>query len=116
MFNTGTYNITCYQGATYSETFTIKINDVAVNLTGYTAAMQVRRSHEDTTAILTLTSGSGITLGGAAGTITLTIAYADTEDLIAGQYLYDLEITSSGGTKDRLLQGTFTVSSEITRV
>jgi hypothetical protein len=46
----------------------------------------------------------------------LTIAFAATENLVAGQYLYDLEITSGGGVKDRLLQGTFTVSSEITRV
>lgn len=116
MFNTGIYNITCYQGATYTETFTIKISDIAVNLTGYSAAMQIRRSHEDATSVYTLVSGDGITLGGAAGTITLLIAYADTELLEAGQYLYDLEITSSGGVKDRLLQGTFTVSSEITRV
>jgi hypothetical protein len=117
MLVTGIYNIVCPQGATYSETFTYSVGGVAVNLTGYSAKMQIRRSYDDANPLSTLTSSSGgIVLGGSAGTIALSIAYATTETFEAGQYIYDLEIVSGGGIKDRILQGTFTVSAEITRV
>jgi len=116
MLVAGVYDIICPQGVTYTETFTYKIDNVAVNLTGYSAAMQVRRTYDSVTPLISLTSGSGITLGGSAGTITLLIAHATTAAFEAGQYIYDLELTSSGGIKDRILQGTFTVSSEVTRV
>lgn len=117
MLVTGTYNIVCPQGVTYTETFTYSIGGTAVNLSGYSASMQVRRSYDDLTALITLSSpSSGITLGGSAGTITLVIPFATTETFQAGQYIYDLELTSSGGIKDRLIQGTFTVSAEVTNV
>jgi hypothetical protein len=116
MLVAGIYDINCPQGVTYTETFTYKIDNVAVNLTGYSAAMQVRRAYDSATPLISLTSGSGITLGGSAGTITLLIAYAATAAFEAGQYIYDLELTSASGIKDRILQGTFTVSAEVTRV
>lgn len=117
MLIAGVYNIVCPKGVTYTETFTYKVGGVAVNLTGYTAAAQIRRSFTNATPLHTLTTGGGgITLGGSAGTITLLIPFATTETFVSGQYIYDLEITSGGGVKDRLIQGTFTVTSEVTNV
>jgi hypothetical protein len=38
-----------------------------------------------------------------------------TEVLEPGRYLYDIEITSGGGSKVRVVQGTATVTAGITR-
>ena len=63
---------------------------------------------------MSLTSGSGITLGGSAGTIGVAIAASVTSNIPAGSYAYDLELYV-GATVTRLLQGAFIVSAGITR-
>jgi|LauGreDrversion4_2_1035121.scaffolds.fasta_scaffold00642_3 hypothetical protein len=111
------YDIVCDQGATFSRIFTWQ-DDAAnpVNLTGYTARMQVRDEADSSTAALSLTTeNSRITLGGTAGTITLLVSATDTAAVVAGEYVYDLEIVSGAGTVTRLIQGCFTVDAEVTR-
>jgi hypothetical protein len=85
-----------------------------MDLTGYTSAMQVREAIDSATPLLSLTNGSGMTLGGTAGTIAVTITSAQSSAIAAGSFVYDLEITS-GGTVTRLLQGSFNVSGNVTR-
>lgn len=114
MISPGTYNITAYQGATFNFVATWTIGATPVDLEGYTARMQVRRTVDATTAILSLTSSSGITLGGEAGTIAIEVSAEDMEDVTGGSYVYDLEL-DSGEEVTRLLQGTFTIQPEVTR-
>jgi len=114
MINPGTYNITAYQGATYSKTFSITQADVAFDLTGYTAAMQVREGYSSADALLSLTSSAGIALGGTAGTVQIAISAAQSSAIPAGSYAYDLELTLSGAVT-RLLQGSFSVVGNITK-
>ena len=60
----GKYNMVCPQGSTFNKQLTYSINDVAVNLTGYTSRMQVREKHTSTTSQLALnTENGGIVLG-----------------------------------------------------
>ena len=115
--NPGQHSFTCPQGTTFSKSLTYKVNKFAVNLTGYSARMQVRESYTSATTIVSLTSaeGGGMTLGGVAGTITFTIPAATTSVLKSGTYLYDLEIVSPSGEVTRLLEGKFKVTPEITR-
>ena len=111
-----TYDITIEQGATFSQLVTYKESGVAVNLTGYTARMQVRSTLESATTVVELTTAnSRITLGGSAGTITLTISATDTAALTAGRGVYDLELVSGSGIVTRLLQGVATISRNVTR-
>jgi hypothetical protein len=111
-----TYDILIEQGATFSQLVTYKESGVAVNLTGYTARMQVRATLEAATALIELTTANGrIALGGAAGTITLSISATDTEALTAGRGVYDLELVSGSGIVTRLLQGVATISRNVTR-
>ena len=57
------YKISIDQGATYSLALTYKDSaGAAINLTGYTAAMQIRSSYESTTTVLSLTSSAGIVI------------------------------------------------------
>lgn len=111
----GSYNFTIEQGATFNLLMTWKIDNVPVNLTGYTARLQARIDVDETETILSLTTGAGITLGGAAGTITLDQTATQTAVLPKGEYVYDLELQSSGGVVTRLLQGELNISAEVTR-
>jgi hypothetical protein len=111
------YDLEIKQGATLSLTATWRDSTgTAINLTGYTARMQVRSAYDATSTILSLTSSSGITLGGSAGTIAITASATVTAALTAPwSGVWDLELVSGGGVVTRLLEGAATVSPEVTR-
>jgi hypothetical protein len=112
-----TYNIQIDQGATYTLALSYKDSaGTAINLTGYTAAMQLRKTVSSATASLTLSSpSSGIVITGATGLINITITATQTTALLPDLYVYDLEITSSAGVVTRLIEGSAIVSAEVTR-
>lgn len=114
MISPANYNITTYQGATFDLNMTWAVGGTVVNLTNYTAAMQVRENASSSATILNLTSGSGITLGGTAGTIAINVSATAMASAIPGFYVYDLEL-NSGATTTRLLQGKFTIEAEVTK-
>lgn len=86
-----------------------------VNLTGYTAALQLRSLPSDPTAVLSLTTASGITITALTGQIDIHATAAQTTNIDEGTYYYDLEITSVGGIVTRIAQGQVVVSAEVTR-
>jgi hypothetical protein len=111
-----TYDISADQGTDYAVTFTYRdSNNALVNLTGATARMQVRRFVESSYPFLTIPSGNGITLGGAAGTIALVISAASLSAIPAGAYKYDIEIITSSSTVVKLIAGNFILNGEVTR-
>ena len=114
MINPGTYNFTLYQGADWDRTFTVTQGGSALNLSGYSASMQIREAADSTAYLLSLTSGSGITLGGTAGTVAVAITSAQSSAISAGSYAYDLELLS-GSQVTRLIQGAVNVSGNVTR-
>ena len=80
----------------------------------------VRKSYADTEAaidpVLTMTTENGrAIIDGASGTVTLTLADEDTAAVPFGTYRYDVELESAAGDVTRLVQGTFTISPEVTR-
>lgn len=87
-----------------------------VNLTGYTARLQVRETLEAAGTILSLTTeNGGISLGGAAGTIDLLVSAADTAALDFETAVYDLELVSAGGVVTRIMRGDVVLADEVTR-
>jgi len=65
--------------------------------------------------MISLTTENGrIAINSADGLITLSISAADTAALTSSG-VYDLEIISPGGLVSRVIQGTFTLSLEVTR-
>ena len=87
-----------------------------VNVTGYTAELQMRSLPQDPTAVLTLTSASGaISITGASGEFAVHATAAQTRAIDEGTYYYDIEITSSTGIVTRLAQGQIVVTPEVTR-
>jgi len=112
----GNYDITCDQGATFSRVITWKnSNGTPIDLTNYTARLQVRANYPSSTVLLNLTTeNGGITLGGALGTITLAATATTTAAIAADEYVYDLELITAS-TVTRLVEGSFIVTPEVTR-
>ena len=111
-----TINWTVGQGETWSLNLTWKDSSgTPVNLTGYSARMQARETYAATSTVLSLTSGSGITLGGTAGTIGISVGAATTAAIGAATYVWDLEVVSGGSAVTRLVQGNLVVTPEVTR-
>jgi hypothetical protein len=110
-------NLIIEQGASFECRITWKAGTppAAVNLSSFTARMQVRVTAASPDTALSLTSSSGITLGGAAGTIDLFVSASGTAALAPGKYVYDLELVSASGNVTRLMAGTVTVTAEVTR-
>lgn len=124
----GEHDFDCDQGSTFNTSIvykqTLANGDIQpVNLAGYKARMEVRfalTKEADSVATLNIVNGGATINGtGTAGQVDLLISAADTAALNAGTYFYDLEVfTGSGnsGFVDRLIQGKFTVSAEVTNV
>ena len=102
------YDFTVRASSTWRDPFTLYANATGaqlVDLTGYGARFVVRETAGAATAFLSLAAGSGINLGGTAGTIELyqhatqTGAYSWTD----GEY--ELAVGASGGDTNTLLVG-----------
>lgn len=114
----GIYDITIEQGANLSLPLTWKDgNGDPVDITGYSARMQIRENFDSDDFIVSLTSdaGGGIMLGGAAGTVTIAMSAALTASLAQVDAVYDLELISVSGFVTRLTQGRVFISREVTR-
>lgn len=111
----GKYNMICPQGATFSKRLTWTIDDVPVDLTGYTARMQARIDYKNTCDPIfdITTENGGITLDDE-GNIDLIIDSDQTETFVARDYVYDLEL-NSGSQVYRVVEGKFIVTPEVTQ-
>ena len=108
--------MTIDQGSDWYLTVTYKNpNGTPINLTGYTAALQLRSLPESPSAVLSLSTGSGITITGATGVVDIHATATQTRAIDEGTYYYDLEITSPATIVTRLIQGQAVVSPEVTR-
>lgn len=103
----GVCNFIQGQGARFAKTFTYSVGGTPVDVTGWTATFTIRSS---TATLATATVGSGITLGGAAGTIAVAFTSTVMEDIPAGSYQYTLTLTPSAGQSFPLAAGTLTVT------
>lgn len=117
-----TYNLVIVRGETYVRPFLWQTGDplAPVDLTGYTARMQIRPSWltpgiTPDTALVSLTDTDGIALGGATGTITITISDTRTSALTIDSGVYDLELIAPvTGMVTKFLRGKVTVLPEAT--
>jgi hypothetical protein len=99
-------------GATYSNIITVTSSTGApLNLTGYTVASQMRKSYGSSTAYPFTSSVYNVN-----GQIRLQLTPQQSQVIPPGRWLYDVEITSSAGTKTRVVEGIVVVNPEITQV
>lgn len=88
-----------------------------IDLTGYTAQMQIRETLDSSTVIHELTSavGGGISIDTANYTVTINIPANTTRNFDFTTAVYSLELTDPSGVVTTLVTGNLTLVREITR-
>lgn len=109
-------NFTHTKGDTFNEVaFEVKKNGTAINLTGATIKMQLRKQYSDVNSVLSLTSvgSAGITITNAAsGQFKINAQIIDIEVF---NYVYDIQFTLSSGEVKTYVKGGFNITPEVTR-
>jgi len=104
-------NLIIDQGASYSTNIDILDEyGIAIDLTSYTGAAQMRKHYTSSNSV-----SFSVDLGGADGTVTLSLSANATANIASGRYVYDVELTSSSGEVSRVLEGIVTVTPNVTR-
>lgn len=111
-------NLKMNQGETYRHTLYWKDeNDQPIDITGFTARMQVRAKTNSPEVLLELTTANGgvILSNPVAGELKLYVSATVTEAFswIAG--VYDLELIAPNDDVTRLIEGKITIIKEVTR-
>jgi hypothetical protein len=84
----------------------------AGGISGWALAFYLKKAYTDLAALVTKTTGSGITITDAtAGVFTITLATADT-DQTSGNYVYDVWRTDAG-QETALVHGRFSIGPAV---
>jgi hypothetical protein len=103
-------NLVIDQRTDYSTSINLTDDDGnVVDLTGYTANSQIRKTHTSSSSVSFTT-----TVSGTQGLIILSLTDTQTANLVPGRYVYDVLITS-GSLTSRILEGIVTVTPGVTR-
>ena len=108
-------NFTHIKGDTFDEVaFSIKINNVVLDLTGAVIKMQLKKNSTDTVPALSFTSvgSAGITITNASGGLFKINQQIINIDVF--NYVYDIQLTLASGVVKTYVSGTFSVTQEIT--
>jgi hypothetical protein len=107
------YNLIIDQGTTFTLDITIKEDDVVKDLTGYSARAQMRATKTASSVAASFTCTIPTP---ANGTVRMALSPSTSSSMTAGQFFYDLEIyTSSDAIVKRIVEGTVTLTQEVTR-
>lgn len=111
------YNIKIEAGATFTRTIVWRDSDGNImDLNGFTARMQIRQQRTSSVVSLEATTENGkIVINGDDGEIVITFSATETSELTISAGVYDLELISSEDVVTRLLEGSVSVSPEVTR-
>lgn len=105
------------QGSDYSVFFVIRDSAGTVDLTGYKAAMQLRKQVSSQEADDTLSTENGrLEIFQTEGKVKVNFTNQVTSGYSSTSYKYDLEIVSPGGFVTRVVEGKIKISPEVTRV
>jgi len=107
----GVYHLTVEQGVDLALQVSVQdANGSTYSLAGAAAAAQIRDTYNGSL----LASFSVVTATGVTGRLDLALNAATASSLPLSGGKWDLLLTTSGGTKVRLLNGNVTVSGEVT--
>ena len=106
-------NIYIDQGSDFTTVISLTdSNGDILNLTGYTALAQIRKTYGSTTLTGTFTTA----LVANTGQLTLTLADSVTAAMDSGRYVYDVLLTDGSGDKTRVLEGQAILTPGVSRV
>ncbi len=105
-------NFTIDQGSSFSALVDVTDSDGdALNLAGYTASGQIRKTYSSST----FTAFTAIVSNAIGGVVAISLSATQTGALKAGRYVYDVEITSASGDITRVVEGQIEVTPGVTR-
>lgn len=87
-------NFSIVRGDTFQLIVNVKNDGVVFDMTGYTPILTAMKSKTATTPDIQLLGADVDTTNAATGKLTFTFAPSDTVNLVAGNYYYDIEITT----------------------
>ena len=112
----GVYDLVVEQGATLNTTFTWKDpSGNPINISSYTARAMFRPDYSSNPILSLSTSDGTIVVTGASGVVAFNVPASTTSYLSSGNGVWDLELVSPSGIVTRLIGGSYTVSTEVTR-
>lgn len=102
-------NMVIDQGTTFATSIEIlDENDDPVDLLHYTARGQIRKHYSSTNSVSFTTALSN-------GSLVISLTANQTANIVAGRYVYDIELVDPANTVARILEGIVTVTPEVTR-
>jgi hypothetical protein len=103
-------NIVIDQGTTFNTSFLIQ-NDLGdpIDFSSYSANSQMRKSYASSTSYV-----FNVSLG-SNGNIGLSMSANTTNNIVAGRYVYDVEVQDLNGVRSRIVEGIVTVTPQVTR-
>ena len=105
--------LTIDQGATFESVINLTNDDgTAMNLDSTSFSSQIRKSYFSTN----ITANVTVTIDDAAnGQVRLAVDAANTANIKAGRYLYDLKMVTANNTTIRIVEGIATVTPQVTQ-
>ena len=102
------------QGATFNNLIYLNddISNANINVSGYNITSQLRRSYYSQNATANLVCN--IT-NPASGEITIFLDAANTANIPAGRYLFDIKVVDKANVTSRIVEGIITVTPSITK-
>jgi hypothetical protein len=114
----GKLDLTIEQGVTWVREIIWKDSSrVPIDVSGYSAAMQIRNPLDDTIPLLSITNIGAINVGTTDGKFVITLTAVTTAALDFDTAVYDLKVISPApaNTVTRLIEGTVTLDKAVTR-
>ena len=87
-------------------------SNVPINIYGYSVSSQIRRSYysQNITANIICTTSNT-----SNGEITMSMSAANTSNIKAGRYVFDVVTVDPSQVKTRVLEGIITINPQVTR-
>ena len=103
-------NLIIDQGTSFFTSFTVNDDGGSpINFTGYSGSSQMRKHYSSSNSTsFTVTANS-------TGGVSLALTSNVTANLVAGRYVYDVEMTAPANTTSRIVEGIVTVTPQVTR-
>lgn len=105
--------LTLDQGSSFETTVDLTNDDgTAINVTNYVFSSQIRKSYYSSN----VTANLIVTVTNAAnGNVKMSLDAANTANIRAGRYLYDLKMVTDTNVTTRIVEGIITVTPQVTR-
>lgn len=106
-------DLTVDQGTDFESNLDLIADDgTPINVTGYTFTGQIRKSYYSANA----TANIAITVTDAPnGNAYLRMTAANTANIPAGRYVYDVKMKDTSNTTTRIIEGIITITPQVSR-